>query len=1232
MGVKFNEKQEEALANDVINKNVLISAGAGSGKTAVLTEKVYSLITKYNVNIDELLVLTFTDAASFGMKEKIIKRTKVDNSELANKLYSAHIQTFDSFTSFLVKKYADRLNINPNFKIIDSAIITSKKEEYIDEILKKHYEAKDVNAINTLKALCFKDDKNLKELIRNLDTFLNSLSSKDYNEFITNYDKYLSKDYIYSKYNDVLNEIYENAIQKGNYFALINEEDNEDAIEGFNQTLNVLNNIKETYLSGINNFYIYLSNFELPFKRITNKYKKMSIKTKLAFDDFMNYLKENHDIFIKYPSPSEEVERFDRLKDVHYFALSIYKELKEKIDNYKYVSSSYTFQDISLIALKLINDDKYKDIRDEIKNTFKYCLVDEYQDTNDIQEEFLNFINENSKLFVVGDIKQSIYKFRNANPSLFASRKEKYNEDILNNKVIDMNINYRSLKKVLDYSNIFFEHNMSKEKGDVEFNYSEMLIYDEKANLYDENQLLKENDYGLNVLSGYLMQKDANFNLAREEILIVINDILDKINNKYQVLDHKEGDKLIFRDCNFGDFAILCKRKTNFGLYKDYFAKYNIPLNIVFDENVRDINSIITLESLLSFYLDIKNNEKDKKLKFDYVSLARSYLFEFSDEYIFNSLNNKTLFAQDPLVNKMKSFVFNNKNKSISEVFNALINEFGLLDKLNKIGEIDNNLNKIEYVYTLIKSLEDSGKTIEEFVALLQSLNAHQIELKGNNLVKNERSVELTTIHASKGLEYKIVYLSCYDSNFKYKGEKSRNFVTKEYGMLLDDHSRGNYKDSFFKKMYLTKDEKDEYSEYIRLIYVALTRAKENLYFVNPFLYNSKNESELSKLIRNAFELKIKFNEKLFDDINVLINSSSLKSDLVDLINYYNALNSFNYLTSIENQRIIKNFSFETFMESLNESLVKKTIIGLFKDNLGDDFKKSTLKKLDEESVNQSNIDSRRSFTKSLLNKITSRIAGFYILKKFDDNEYKNEFLNNQLIDEEYRGYFKLKLKNVLESSRIKFNEEDLLLFLGLTKNKIYNPLFEFYFNDSNIKIKNLSWDKKIVPFESFKIELPNLELSQEEIVFKEKKILKASHDVSDLDIFKSNILKEGVKLHKLLELTDFVKKDTSFIKDKKDIEKIDKVLNLDVFKDLSNSKIFKEYEYLEDDQKGIIDLLIIKDNEALIIDYKTKNIDENKYKDQLDTYKRNVERIFKISNIKTYLISINDGSIKEIY
>ncbi len=1237
--VRFNKKQAEALDPNIINKNVLISAGAGSGKTAVLTEKVFNLITKDNVNIDELLVLTFTDAASFGMKEKIIKRTRGEKPELADKLYSAHIQTFDSFTSFLVKKYSDRLNINPNFKIIDESIITAKKEEFIDEILKKRYLAQDPILIETLKLLCFKTDRNLRDFIKKLDNFLSGLSTKDYNEFLDNYDKFLEPDYISSKYVGVLNDIYNEILKLGNYFFLGNFEIDDNAKEGFDATVNILNNIKNAKENGWDNFYNYIIEIKSPFTRGTNKYRKMSAATQIAYDKLMDFLETKQGDFLKYPSPSEEVSRILRNKDVYHFLLDIYKELKVKTDEYKFVSSSYTFQDISLITLKLISDPKYKDIQEEISNTFKYCLVDEYQDTNDIQEEFLNFINKKAKLFVVGDIKQSIYKFRNANPILFKERKLKYNEDLKENKVIDMNTNYRSLKKVLDDSNTFFEKNMSVEKGDVEFNDDEKLHYDMDSNLYDESQLIKGNDYGLNVLSGYITQKDAKFHTgstAYEEVLIIINDILDKINNKYQVLDKNKDGKLIFRDCNFGDFAILCKRKSTFGLYKDLFAKYNIPLNIVFNENVRDINSVITLESLINFYLDVKNPDpkirNPKRLRFDFTSIARSYLFGMDDESIFNILSDTSndLLKESPIYLKMNDFVKIHKNESISEVFNALINEFNVFSKLNEIGEIDNNLNKIEYIYTMIKSLEDGGKTIEDFGKLLESFNAHKIELKGNNLVRNEESVELTTIHASKGLEYKIVYLSCVDSNFKYHEDSSSNFITKEYGILLDEHKLNAYKTSFFKKMFTEKDKKDDYSEYIRLIYVALTRAKENLYFVNPFTLLGKQESELAKLLRNAFNVKIKFNEELFEHINKVINSSALESDLKVFVNYYNALMDESCLKDSNLMRIINDFSFEDFFTSLSTSLIEKTTIGAFKDKISDTkYSSSKLKKRDEAKVNESNLEDTRKFTKGLLKLINARISGFYILNRLSDELFLKEFVISN-IDKDYKNYFLNKYEKAIKALNTKFNEEDLLLFVKLTTFNEYSPLFEYYFKE-DIKINNLSFDKEIKPFNRFEAKIPNLDISFEEIEFKNKKFIKASHNVEDPEVYKSGILKEGIKLHKLLELSDFKLKDTSFIKDEKDRFKIDRVLNLDIFKDLKDAEIFKEYEYLEDDQKGIIDLLIIKKDEALIVDYKTKNIDEDKYKDQLDTYKRNVERIFNIHNIKTYLISINEGIIKEV-
>ena len=1235
--MNFNAKQAEALDPNIIDKNVLISAGAGSGKTAVLTEKVFNLITKDGVNVDELLVLTFTDAASFGMKEKIIKRTRGSNPELANKLYSAHIQTFDSFTSFLVKKYADRLNINPNFKIIDESIIAAKKEDFIEEILEKYYLQKDPTLIKTLELLCFKTDRNLKDLIKKLDKFLNALSTKDYNEFVDNYDKFLDPKYIESKYVSVLNDTYENILKLGKHFTLGNFEMDDKAKEGFDEVLNVINNIKSSKDIGWDNFYNYIVEFKAPLNKNSNKFKKLTIESRCAYDLLIEYLKGRKAIFSLYPSPGEEIARFVNNKDVHHFLINIYKELKAKIDEYKFVSSSYTFQDISLITLKLISDPKFEDIQEEISNTFKYCLVDEYQDTNDIQEEFLNFINKKSKLFVVGDIKQSIYKFRNANPSLFKDRKIKYNKNLNDNKVIDMNTNYRSLKKVLDDSNTFFEKNMSLEKGDVTFNDEEKLHYDMDSNLYDENQLIKGNHYGLNVLSGYIFQKDAKFNTAStayEEILIIIDDILDKINNKYQVLDKNVDGKLIFRDCNFGDFAILCKRKSSFGLYKDLFTKYNIPLNIVVDENVRDINSVITLESLINFYLDVKNSKdcNPKKLRFDFTSIARSYLFEMDDESIFNILNdteNKGL-KESVIYLKMKDFVKNHKDESISQIFNALINEFNVFTKLNSIGEIDNNLNKIETIYSMIKSLEDGGKTIEDFGNLLSSFTKHKIELQGRNLVKNDNCVELTTIHASKGLEYKIVYLSCFDSNFKYHADSSNNFITKDNGILLDEHKLNANKTSFFKKTYLEKDEKDEYSEYIRLIYVALTRAKENLYFVNPFLYSSNKESELSTLIKNAFTLNIKFNKELFDEINKVVDSNALESDIKSFVSYYNALFNEKCLKNSDLLRIVNDFSFKDFLDSLNNSLVARTKVASFKDKLNSKINDSKIKKIDELNVNESSINELRDFAKEILKSISLRLSGFYIISKLSDEIFIEEF--DKFVEPQYRNYFVNKLKKVLSNGRTKFNDEDLLLFIKLTQDKEYSPLFENYFADQNIQIKNLSFDKEIKPFNRFKVELPRLNISIEEIEFKNKKFIKASHSVEDPEIYKSGILKEGIKLHKLLELSDFKSKDTSFIKDSKDRMKIDKVLNLDIFKDLKDAYIFKEYEYLEDDQKGIIDLLIIKGNEALIIDYKTKNIDENKYKDQLDTYKRNVERIFNIHNIKTYLISINDGDIKEVY
>lgn len=1230
--MKFNSVQQEALSKDTIKKNVLISAGAGSGKTAVLTEKVYDLIKNYNVNIDELLVLTFTDAASFQMKERIIKRMRKEDEELANKLYSAHIQTFDSFTSFLVKKYNDRLEINPNFKIVDENIVDGNIRGYLDEVLDEYYKSNNETLKKALRRFCYKNDQALKDLIINLYNFLDKLNDVESKDFIENYEKkYLSKDYVYKIYSDYLDSIMKDIEKEGKYFSYSNVEEDKKGIEGFDTISSIYKNIKTTYESrDFDNLFLIIKEYAAPFRKNDGRYTKMSFESRMNYDSFHSKLGAYSSVFKSYPSPSSQYELLNSFKDIYSFLFEIEEKIRNKINELKNLSSSYTYQDVSKICLNLLLNPKYKDVQEEISSLFKYCLIDEYQDTNDIQETFLNFMSKNSYLFVVGDIKQSIYRFRFSNPKLFNNRKFKYLNENEISKVVEMNINYRSVKKILDYSNIFFKFNMSIEKGDVDFNDNEKLHYDEDIILYDDSQLIPSNDYGFNILRGNVRHIESNLGYEREEILIIINDILDKINNKYQVIDKNEDGIIKYRNCNFGDFAIITRRKRNFSLYQDLFLKYNIPLNIVFDEDIRDINSVILIESLLNAFLVFQEDDIVLK-RYYFTSLARSYLYSYNDKDIYDLIKNDG-FLNDPIVIKIKDFIKKYKDSSISEIFLNLINEFGIIEKLYRLGDINNNINKIEYIYTLIKSMEDSGQSLEDFLGILANLDSNDMTLTGNNLIKNNNSVELTTIHASKGLEYKIVYLSSLDSNYKYRNDNNDNILSKDFGFLLDDHVLSGYKKSFLRYIYELQDKKDDYSEYVRLIYVALTRPKESIYFVNPFFYSLSNASTkttcIGDMLKNAFNYEYHLNFDLVNDHLIkVIDDKEVFNDLDYLINVFNDINSEDYLTNAEKKKNVKEFEYQNIVDDINSRLFSKYVIYNF--NKKYEVKPKDINRYINSKDDEVGIKDRKDFFEKLITSIVTRIVNYYILSTFESNE--EEIRENGFLDKNYINMLGIKFDKACVSSRTKFSQEDLLIYAYLLSSKEYLPLVSMSLKDKNIKEKNLSIDKNIEAYDSFLVEVPILEINDFKYDFKENKKLLASSKVEDKDIYQSGILEEGILYHKLLELVDFKSKDTSFIQDSYKRKIIDKVLKLDIFDNLNDSKIFKEYEYVEDNQKGIIDLLIVFKDHIYIIDYKTKNIDEKKYHHQLETYYRNINRLFKVNNIKTFLVSIKDGVYEEV-
>ena len=537
----WTKEQQEAINEE--GKNIIVSAGAGSGKTAVLSERVIRKLK--TVDINKLLILTFTKEAANEMKERIRKKIK-SNESLKHQLDiidSAYITTFDSYSLSLVKKYYYLLNISPNVGIIDSSIINIKKEEYIDEIFENYYEEKNPLFEKLIKDFCIKDDKEIKnyvielnnklDLKLNKEEYINNYIENNFNEetLNSNIEKYINL--IKEKIKEINNLIYDiQILVDGKYY--------EKLIEVLNPLLN-----SNTYIEIKNNSIIKLP--QLPRGSEEElKEKKEELKNII---DYINKLIEEESI-------DKIKENILKTKDYIEIILEIIKKLDKKITNYKQQSEMYEFNDIAKMAINVLEQNE--NIRLELKNYYNEIMVDEYQDTNDIQEKFISLI-ENNNVYMVGDIKQSIYRFRNANPNIFRNKYNNYEK--LNGGIkIDLLQNFRSRKEVLNNINDVFKLVMDDKIGGAEYEKTHQMQFGNKS--YIKEGLINQNN-DFEILN--YKYEDKTYTKEEIEIFTIATDIKNKINNHYKVFDK---DEKIIRDIEYKDFCIIMDRNTEFPKYK----------------------------------------------------------------------------------------------------------------------------------------------------------------------------------------------------------------------------------------------------------------------------------------------------------------------------------------------------------------------------------------------------------------------------------------------------------------------------------------------------------------------------------------------------------------------------------------------------------------------------------------------------------------------------------------
>ena len=955
--------------------NIIVSAGAGSGKTAVLSERVIENL-KSGMSIKEVLLLTFTKAASLEMKTRIRNKIK-KNPSLSKELSlidEAYITTFDSFALSIVKKYHYILNISPNVSIIDGSLIRIKKKEILTNIFDKYYEDRNEKFLKLISDFCIKDDKEIFDSILSIYSKIDLKYNK--NEYLDNYiNEYFNIDRINNDikdYEKLLMSKFEELdylIEDMSYYI------DSDYITNLRLSVSNLMHSK-TYDEIVSNLSVEIP--RLP-KGSTDEVKEKK--------ELINDVIKNIKSLCTYKNREEIMSSILSTKDYKEVIIDILKDFDEYVMAYKYENDIYEFTDIANLAIKLVKENV--SVKEELKSSFKEIMIDEYQDTNDLQEILINLISNNN-VYMVGDIKQSIYRFRNANPDIFKEKYNKYSNHIGGEK-IDLNKNFRSREEVLNNINLLFNKVMDESIGGADYIKSHQMIFGNKSYI-NKGKTIQNYDFEL---YSYMYDKKSEYSKEEIEAFIIAKDILSKVKGNYQIFDK---DTSVLRNAEYSDFVILMDRTTNFDLYKKIFLYLGIPLELYKDETMNEDTDIIVLNNLIKFTIKLDTGIYDKELEYLFTSVMRSFLCESTDEKIFDTIKNKTILTS-PLANKVRKIKLN--NKSSYEIINDLINEFDFYNKLITIGNESASSVKLNSILSNAKTTSSIGYDINSFSEYLDNVIKEKIDIKYTIHSGVSNSVKIMTIHKSKGLEFPICYFSGLYKPFNISDIKEKFTYSNKYGIITPYFDEG-VGETIYKHLLKNDYLKEEISEKIRLFYVALTRAKEKMILVMPYeeIVNGKESDLVSNVVRSKYK-------SLLDIVSSTLVSLTKYVTVIDynksgITKDYSLLIKKDFKSGIEKSTEVLNVN-ELLVE--NETLIDKH------------YSKENNKLI------TSDVKKNMKF-----GKYVHEVLEYFDLKKKDYSYIKDEFIKNKII-----SFSNLPIFDNVNEANI-FHEYEFIYTLNNTK------------------------------------------------------------------------------------------------------------------------------------------------------------------------------------------------------
>ena len=655
--VNWTPEQQDAIYEK--NSNILVAAAAGSGKTAVLVERMIQKIIKDKVDIDKLLVVTFTNSAASEMRERVLKaidKKLEENPEDENLqrqitlLNKASICTIDSFCLEVVRNHFYELeNVSPNFRIADTTEIELLKQEVIEDIFEEKYEAEDSDFAKLINVYTsYRDDTPLKDLVLKIYSYIqsNPFPQKWLTKKIEmfNLKDNLTDDFSQTPWGKILlQEVAEELIDdivtlKKVEESLADNEDLEIFFKIIRSDIEQLEKLKE-HLDNWDTAFEVANNLEF----ITWSRKKVELEAKEKAKEIRDEVKKKLGKVLGKILICDSQEANQDIYDMFTILTKLQNLIltfEEEFTRRKREKNIVDFSDVEHFALEILLNSK--EVAKKYQDKFEEIAIDEYQDSNLVQEYILTSIARDNNIFMVGDVKQSIYKFRQAMPELFLSKYENYSKKEEKKPGDDLKIqlfkNFRSKEKVLQFTNSIFENIMGKTLGDINYNQEEFLnlgadypenrqdekieihIIDPKSEIEEKEEIFEEVEEN----------EDTSFPVEEENIedieleaKFVANQIKKLVENKYQVWDKKQE---CYRDIEYRDIVILLRStRTTAPIYEQEILKLQMP---VFSDSSQEYLDSIEIQTIMSLLKIIDNPIQDIPL----VAVMRSNIGKFTDD------------------------------------------------------------------------------------------------------------------------------------------------------------------------------------------------------------------------------------------------------------------------------------------------------------------------------------------------------------------------------------------------------------------------------------------------------------------------------------------------------------------------------------------------------------------------------------------------------------------------